>query len=134
MVESTLMSGDSVIFWLTGEYHPNPPIMENIVAPKFFKPIRMLDCFTKSFSRMLLSFEFIFVWQFRIMTETYITRFGYWWLLQFFKRVSLKVKLLFLHIFKFVSASCLDQFTLYVIYYIFYIYNLHYVLYYSVVF
>ena len=29
------MGGDLVIFWLIGEYHPNTPIMENTVAPKF---------------------------------------------------------------------------------------------------
>ena len=43
------MGEDLVIFWLIGEYHPNLPIMEDTVPPKFSKPIRMLDSFTKTF-------------------------------------------------------------------------------------
>ena len=43
------MGEDLVICWLIGEYHPNLPIMEDTVAPKFSKPIRMLDSFTKTF-------------------------------------------------------------------------------------
>ena len=121
-------------FLIDGIVPPQPAHYGKHCGPKIFQANQNAWFFYKIFSRMLLSFEFVFVWQFRIMTETYIIRFGYWWLLQFFKYVSLKVKLLFLHIFKYVSASCLDQFTLYVIYYIFYVYNLNYVLYYSVVF
>ena len=64
-------------FLIDGEYHLNPPIMEKTVAPNFSKPIRMLDSFTKNFSRMALSFEFVFFWQFRIMIETYRMSFGY---------------------------------------------------------
>ena len=44
---------------LMGEYHPNPPSMENIVAQKFSKPTRMLNPFTKKFSRTALLFEFV---------------------------------------------------------------------------
>ena len=50
------MGQDLVIIWLMGEYHPNLRIMKNTVAPKFSDPIRMLDSFTKDFSRMALSF------------------------------------------------------------------------------
>ena len=135
MVEGTLMGGDLVIFCLMGEYHPQPTHYGKHCGPKFSKPNRMLDSFTKNISpERLYHFNSFFVWQFRIMIETYRISCGYWWLLQFFASVSLKTKLMFLHIFKYVLTSCLYQFTLYFIYYIFYIYNLHYILYYSVVF
>ena len=39
-------------YLIDGEYHPDSAIVENTVAPKFSKPIRMLDSFTKNFSRM----------------------------------------------------------------------------------
>ena len=135
MEEGTLMGGDLVIFWLMEEYHPNLPIMENTVAPKFSKPIRMLDSFTKNFSRMALSFEFIFCLAVQDYNWNLQNKFGL--LMDFavlYKCVSLKVKLMLLHIFKYVSASCLYRFTLCIIYYIFYTYNLHYILYYSVAF
>ena len=61
LMKGTLMGGDLVIFWLMGEYHPNPPSMENIAAQKFSNPIRMLNPFTKKFSRKALSFEFVFL-------------------------------------------------------------------------
>ena len=114
------MGGDLVIFWLMEEYHPNLPIMENTVAPKFSKPIRMLDSFTKNFSRMALSFEFVFC--LAVQDYDWNLQNKFWLLMAFavlYKCASLKVKLMFLHIFKYVSASCLYQFTLYIIYYIF---------------
>ena len=114
-------------------YHSNPLIMENTVVPKFSKSIRMLsNSFKKNISpeRLYHSNSF-FVWQFRIMIETYRIKFGYWWLFHFFASVSLKM---FFHVYKYLSTSCLYQFTLYIIYYIFYIYNWRYILYHSVVF
>ena len=125
------MGGDLVIFWLMGEYHPNRSITENTVAPKFSKPIRMLDSFTKNFSRMALSFEFVFFWQFRIMIETYRMSFGYWWLLQFFTSVCpLKSRLcfytfsnIFRHLF-FINLL----FTLYIKYFIYIIYIIYYII------
>ena len=43
-----------------GKYHPNLPIMENAVASKFSKSIKMLDSFTQNFSKKALFSEFIF--------------------------------------------------------------------------
>ena len=120
------MGGDLIIFWLIREYHPNPPIMENTVAQNFSKPISKIDSFTKNISQeRLYHLNSFFVWKFRIMAETYRISFGYLWLLQFFASISLKIKAMFLHIFKYVSTSCLYQFTLYIIYYIFYIYKIY---------
>ena len=42
------------------EYQPNPAIIKNHAAPKFSRPIRLLDLFTQNFSRKVLSFQFIF--------------------------------------------------------------------------
>ena len=133
-MERTLMGGDLVIFWLMEEYHPNRSITENTVAPKFSKPIRMLDSFTKNFSRMALSFEFVFC--LAVQDYDWNLQNKFWLLMAFavlYKCVSLKVKLTFLHIFRCFGLLSL-LITLYIIYYIFYIYNLHYMLYYSVVF
>ena len=60
LVEGTLIGGNLVIFSLIGEYHPNPPIVENPVAPKFSKTNKMLDSFTQNLFRKALSFEFTF--------------------------------------------------------------------------
>ena len=49
----------SLFDWF-GELHPNSPIMENSVAPKCSKPIRMLEFFRQNFFWKGLSFEFIF--------------------------------------------------------------------------
>ena len=122
-MEGTLIDGDLVIFWLMGEYQPNSPIMENTVAQNLSKSIRMLHSFTKNFSRMALLFKFVF----RLAVQDYDwnVQNQFWLLMAFavlYKCVSLKVKLMFLHIFKYVSASCLYQFNLYVILYIYIIY------------
>ena len=135
MVEGTLMGGDLVIFWLMGEYHPNPSVVENTVTPKFSKPIRMLDSFTRNFSKMAWSFEFNFYSA--VQDYDWNLQNNFWLLMAFavlYKCMSLKANLMFLQIFKYVSTSCLNQFTLYIIYHVFYIYNLHHVLYYSVPF
>ena len=115
--------------------NPNPLIMKNTVAPSFLSQSECLILLQKIFLQkgFIILIRF-FLWQFRIMIEPYRISFGYWWLVQFLASVSLKTKHMFLHIFKYVSTSCLYQFTLYIIYYIFYIYNLHYILYFSVVF
>ena len=44
------MGGDLVIFCLIGEYQPQPAYYEKHCGPKFSKPIRMLDSFTKNIS------------------------------------------------------------------------------------
>ena len=33
------------------EHHPNMAVMENPVAPKFSRPVRLLNSFPKNFSR-----------------------------------------------------------------------------------
>ena len=117
LVEGTLMGRDLIIFWLMGEYHPNPPIKKNPLPLKFFKPIRMLDSFTKNFSRMVLSFESVFCLE--VQDYDWNLQNEFWLLMTFvvlYKCVSLKIKLMLLHIFKYVSASFLHQFTLYIIY------------------
>ena len=35
-----------------GEHQPNMAVMENPVAPKFSRPIRLLDSFMQNFSRI----------------------------------------------------------------------------------
>ena len=117
LVEGTLMGRDLVIFWLMGEYHPNPLIKKNPLPLKFFKPIRMLDSFTKNFSRMVLSFESVFCLE--VQDYDWNLQNEFWLLMTsvvLYKCVSLKIKLMLLHIFKYVSASFLYQFTLYIIY------------------
>ena len=83
-VEGTLKGGDLVFFLVDrAEYHPNPPIMENTVLPKFSKPVGMLDSFTKYFSRKTLSFEFVFCLVVQDYDSNLQNKFGYRWLLQF---------------------------------------------------
>ena len=88
------------------EYHPNPPIMENTMTPKFSKRIRMLDSFIKNFSRKALPFEFAFLFS---SSGLRLKPTGKVWLLiafaVLFSCVSLKVKLMFLHLFKYVLTS-----------------------------
>ena len=60
----TLMGADLVIFGLWGEHHPNRAIMENPLAPKFSRPIRLLDSSTQNFSRKTYLQNSFFVWQF----------------------------------------------------------------------
>ena len=47
-------------FLTDGGSHPNQAIMKNPVAPKFSRPIRLLDSSAQDFSRKALSLEFIF--------------------------------------------------------------------------
>ena len=105
-----------LFFYWWWEYHPNPPNVENTVVQKFSKPIRMLDYFTKKFSRKAL---LVFCLPGQDYDWNLQNKF---WLLMVFgvlcRCVSLKVKLMFLHIYKYVSASCLSQFTLYIVYYL----------------
>ena len=126
------MGGDLIIFWLIGEYHPNPPIMENTVAQNFSKPISKIDSFTKNISQeRLYHLNSFFVWKFRIMIETYRMSFGYWWLLPFFTSVCpLKSRLrfytfsnIFRHLF-FINLL----FTLYIKYFIYIIYIIYYII------
>ena len=42
------------------EFNTNSPVMEKPAAPELSKLIRILDSFTRNFSRKTLSFEFIF--------------------------------------------------------------------------
>ena len=109
-------------FLIDGGVPPQPAYYGKHSGPKISK----IDSFTKNISpERLFHLNSFFVWIFRIMAETCRISFGYWWLLQFSATISLKTKPTFLHIFKYVSASCLYQFTLCNIYYIFYIYKIY---------
>ena len=68
------MGGHLVIF-LTGSA-PNPPILENPVALKFLRPIRLLDSFTQNFLKKTFFMNSFFVWHFGIMVETYRKNLG----------------------------------------------------------
>ena len=124
------MGRDLVMLWLIGEYPPpNPSFMKNTVAPKFSKPIRMLDSFTKNFSGMALSFEFVFCLAVQDYDWNLQNKF---WLLMAFQFLTsvcpLKSSLCFTH-FQICFSTLSLSIYFYIIYYIFYIYNLHYLLY-----
>ena len=81
-----------------GEYYHNPLVMENPMALKFSKPIRMLGSFTRNFSRKALSFEFTFC----LAVQHYdwkLQNNKFWLLMDFvflWRCVSLTVKLILL--------------------------------------
>ena len=70
--------------------------MENTLATKFSKPIRILDSFTLNFSRKALSFEFIFCFAVQHCDWNLQNKFCLLMAAEFLCRsVSLKVKLIF---------------------------------------
>ena len=108
--------------------NPTHPLWKTLWPQNF---LSQSECFTllqKISLEWLYYLNSFFVWQFRIMIETYRISFGCWWLLQFFTSVCpLKSNLCFYtfsNIFRHLVFINLI-FMLYIYIYI-YIYNLHY--------
>ena len=122
------MGGDLVIFWLMGEYHPKPPIMENAVAPKFSKPSRNAWFFYKKF----LYNGFIIWIRFLLSVQDYDSNLqNEFWLLMasavLYKCVSSLSFYTFSNMFRhLVFANLL--FTLYIIYFTYIIYIIYYII------
>ena len=127
------MGRDLIIFWLMGSSTTTHSLWKTLWQQNFLNKSECLIILQKDSLEWLYHLNFFFCLAVQDCDWNLQNRFC---LLMtsaaFYKCVPLKVKFMFLHIFKYVSASCLYQFTLYIIYYIFYGYNLHYILYYSV--
>ena len=114
---------------------PTHPLWKILWPQNFLSQSECLILLQEISLKWLDHLNSFFIWQFKIMIETCRIIFDYWWLLQLFTSVCpLKPISCLYKIFKYVSTSCLNQFTFYIIYHVFYIYNLHHVLYYSVPF
>ena len=81
------MGGYLVFLTDGGSTTQTRPIMENLVAPKFSKPVRMLNSFTWNFSGKALSFEWIFC----MTVQNYHWNLKFWLLMAFGFRSSLQI-------------------------------------------
>ena len=87
LVEGTLIGRDLVIFWLMGSTTPSRPLLEILWPKHFLSQSECLVLLQKISLEWLYYWNSFFVWEFRIIVESYRISFGYWWLWQFFIRV-----------------------------------------------
>ena len=125
------MGRDLIIFWLMGSSTTTRSLWKTLWQQNFLNKSECLILLQKDSLEWLYHLNFFFVWQFRIVTETYRIGFAYWWLLQLFTSVCrLKSSLCFYtfsNMFRHLVFINL-LFTLYIIYFMDIIYIIYYII------